>query len=127
MHLYGLGLNVITMTALVLAIGMIVDDAIVVTENIYRHSLTTPDSRKASIEGAVEISGPDASGTFTTVAAFLPLVIVGGIASVFLRPFGFTISAGLLVSLLLSLTLVPVLFSSWQCLHPNRKRGFLIL
>ena len=111
MHLYGLGLNVITMTALVLAIGMIVDDAIVVTENIYRHSLTTQDSRKASIEGAVEISGPDASGTFTTVAAFLPLVIVGGIASVFLRPFGFTISAGLLVSLLLSLTLVPVLFS----------------
>ncbi len=111
MNLYGLGLNVITMTALVLAIGMIVDDAIVVTENIYRHALSTNDSTKASVEGAIEISAPDASGTFTTVAAFLPLVIVGGIASIFLKPFAFTISTALLVSLVLSLTLVPVLFS----------------
>ena len=111
MNLYGLGLNVITMTALVLAIGMIVDDAIVVTENIYRHALSANDSTKASVEGAIEISAPDASGTFTTVAAFLPLVIVGGIASIFLKPFAFTISTALLVSLVLSLTLVPVLFS----------------
>ena len=112
MYRYGLGLNVITMTALVLAIGMIVDDAIVVTENIYRHSLDNPNSLKASIDGAVEIAGPDASGTFTTVAAFLPLVIVGGILSVFFKPFGFTISVALIVSLILSLTLVPVLFST---------------
>ncbi len=111
MQVYGLGLNVITMVALVLAIGMIVDDSIVVTENIYRHALFTLNSEKASIEGAVEISGPDASGTFTTVAAFLPLVIVGGMASIFLKPFAFTISTALLVSLILSLTVVPVMFS----------------
>jgi len=111
MKIYGLGLNVITMVALVLAIGMIVDDSIVVMENIYRHALFGLNSKKASIEGAVEIAGPDASGTFTTVAAFLPLVIVNGIASIFLRPFAFTISTALLVSLILSLTVVPVMFS----------------
>ncbi len=114
MNLIGLGLNIITMTALVLSIGMIVDDAIVVSENIYRHKLMSENDINASIKGAVEISGADASGTFTTVAAFLPLLIVGGIASVFLRPFGFTISVSLLVSLILSLTLVPVLFSKWE-------------
>lgn len=107
----GEGLNMITMTALALSIGMIVDDAIVVMENIYRHSRLTSSVREASIEGALQIAGPDASGTLTTVAAFLPLVIVTGIAALFLRPFGITVSAALLVSLLLSLTLVPVLFS----------------
>ncbi len=111
MHLLGLSLNVITMTALVLAIGMIVDDAIVVTENIYRHSLMGEDTRVASIEGTLEIAGPDASGTFTTIAAFLPLLVVSGIISIFIRPFGLTISLSLLVSLILSLSLVPVLFS----------------
>ncbi len=107
----GQGLNMITMTALALVIGMIVDDAIVVMENIYRHSRMTSSAREASIEGALQITGPDASGTLTTVAAFLPLVIVTGIAALFLRPFGITVSAALLVSLALSLTLVPLLSS----------------
>ncbi len=107
----GLSLNVITMTALALAIGMIVDDAIVVAENIFRHARLTPDVPEACLRGTMEIAGPDASGTFTTVAAFLPMVMVTGIAGLFLKPFGFTISAALLVSLILSLTLVPTLFS----------------
>ena len=107
----GMSLNVITMTALTLAIGMIVDDAIVVAENIFRHAQSTTKADEASIEGAVEIAGPDASGTFTTVAAFVPLVLMTGLAALFMRPFGLTISAALIVSLLLSLTLVPALFS----------------
>jgi len=107
----GMSLNVITMTALTLAIGMIVDDAIVVAENIFRHAKSTTKADEASIEGAVEIAGPDASGTFTTVVAFLPLVLMTGLAALFMRPFGLTISAALLVSLFLSLTLVPTLFS----------------
>ncbi len=111
MNWAGLSLNVITMTALALAIGMIVDDAIVVAENIFRHARLTPDVSEACIRGTTEIAGPDASGTFTTVAAFLPMVMVTGIAGLFLRPFGFTISAALLVSLALSLTMVPMLFS----------------
>ncbi len=107
----GLTLNVITMSALTLAIGMIVDDAIVVAENIFRHARSSTDSSEASIKGTLEIVGPDASGTFTTVAAFLPLVLVTGLAALFMHPFGLVIGSALLVSLLLSLTLVPVLFS----------------
>ena len=106
----GLTLNVITMTALALAIGMIVDDAIVVAENIFRHAHKTNHPAEASIEGTLEVLGADASGTFTTIIAFFPLVLVSGIAALFMRPFGLTISVALLVSLLLSLTLVPTLF-----------------
>jgi multidrug efflux pump subunit AcrB len=90
---------------------MIVDDAIVVAENIFRCKETTPDMVGASIEGAAGIAGPDASGTFTTVAAFLPFVLITGMAAVFLRPFALTIASALVVSLVLSLTLVPILFS----------------
>jgi CzcA family heavy metal efflux pump len=111
MRLFGLGFNMITMTAFALAIGMIVDDAIVVAENIYRRRKVSADALEASISGAAEIAGPDASGTFTTVAAFLPLVIVTGIAALFMKPFGVTVSAALLISLVLSLTLVPLMFS----------------
>ncbi len=109
MEYLGVGLNVITFSALALAVGMIVDDAIVVTENIFRHIQKGEKEKDASLEGTLEIAGPDASGTFTTVAAFLPLTVVGGIIGLFLRPFGFTISIALLTSLVLSLSLVPVL------------------
>ncbi|RME43085.1 MAG: efflux RND transporter permease subunit [Deltaproteobacteria bacterium] len=124
MRLFGLGFNMITMTALALAVGMIVDDAIVVEENIFRHGKTVADPLAASIEGAAEIAGPDASGTFTTVAAFLPLVVVTGIAALFSKPFGLTISLALLGSLALSLTLVPLLFSRSKSVEAQRE-GFL--
>ncbi len=115
----GLGFDLVTMTALALAVGMVVDDAIVVGESIERHGQgagpgapdETPEGRRrAAVAGAAEIAVPDATGTLTTVAAFLPLAIVGGIAGIFLRPFGLTVSAALLVSLVLSLTLVPALY-----------------
>ena len=120
----GMGLNVITMTALTLAIGMIVDDAIVVAENIFRHARSTAKADDASVEGAVEIAGPDASGTFTTVAAFVPLLLMTGLAALFMRPFGMTISAALLVSLILSLTLVPVLFARMKGIYLIRNDSF---
>ncbi len=105
----GLGFDTVTLTALTLAIGMLVDDAIVVAETIDHRRRTTPDPREAALAGTMEIAGPDASGTLTTVAAFLPLIFVTGIAGLFLRPFGITLAAALLVSLVLSLTLVPLL------------------
>ncbi|MEJ2422156.1 MAG: efflux RND transporter permease subunit, partial [Acidobacteriota bacterium] len=111
MRVSGQGLNMITMSALVLGIGMFVDDAIVVSENIFRHRQLGKAPAAAALDGAVEIAGPDASGTFTTVAAYLPLILVTGLAGVFLRPFGLTISAGLLASLLISLTFIPLAFS----------------
>ncbi|NOY64370.1 MAG: efflux RND transporter permease subunit [Nitrospirae bacterium] len=123
MRLFGLGLNVITMSALTLAVGMIVDGAVVVSENIFRHRQMGKSALDASMDGAVEIAGPDASGVFTTVAAFLPLVLITGIAAVFLRPFGLTVSIALLVSLLMSLTVVPVLFSISEFSVPGE--GFM--
>jgi len=104
--LAGQSLNVITMAALTLAVGMIVDDAIVVTENVFRHQEAGASPADAAREGSVEIAAADASGTFTTVTAFLPLVMVGGLAAVFLRPFGLTVSSALLASLVLSLSLI---------------------
>jgi len=121
MQWLGLSLNVITMTALALAVGMVVDDAIIVAENIARHSAKGNDHAVAAIDGAVEIAGPDASGTFTTVAAFLPLILMSGIASLFLHPFGWTISVALLVSLVISLSMVPVL-SAQKNFHPDAQR-----
>jgi len=123
MRLLGLTFNIITMTALTLAIGMIVDDAIVVAENIFRHGKITKNPLEASIDGTVEIAGPDASGTFTTVAAFIPLVMVTGMAAIFLKPFALTIASALIVSLVLSLTLVPLCFSHTKMAFMQRT-GF---
>ena len=111
MHIFHLGFNMITMTAIALAVGMIVDDAIIITENIHRHFDIIKDPKGASITGTTEIVGADISGTLTTVVAFLPLLLVKGIASVFLRPFALTIGIALLISLILSITIVPLLFS----------------
>jgi len=122
MRSLGISLNVVTMTALTLAIGMIVDDAIVVAENVFRHAQMVSDAKEASIEGVLEIAGPDISGTFTTVAAFLPLVLVTGLAALFMVPFALTISAALIISLLLSLTLVPTLLSRMKGIHSKNNR-----
>ncbi|HEB75167.1 MAG TPA: efflux RND transporter permease subunit [Nitrospirae bacterium] len=111
MSVFGLGLNVVTMSALTLAVGLIVDDAIVVSENIFRHRQMGKNEQDAGMDGTIEIAGADASGTFTTVAAFLPLILLTGLAAVFLKPFGLTISAALVVSLLLSLSFIPMAFS----------------
>lgn len=118
----GQTLNVITLSALTLAVGMVVDDAIVVAESILRHREINAAPRDASLTGAAEIAGPDASGTFTTVAAFAPLLFVGGIAGLFVRPFGFVISVALLVSLVTSLSFVPAIFG---VLHTRSRRRAL--
>jgi len=112
MKVLGLSLNVITFSALTLAVGMIVDDSIVVTENIFRHLERGKAPAGAALEGTTEIAAPDAAGTFTTVAAFLPLALITGIAGLFLRPFGLVISLALLVSLILSLSFVPMLLGN---------------
>ncbi len=111
MQWMGLSLNIVTMTALALVIGMIVDDAIIVAENIARHRAQS-SAEEAALQGTLEIAAPDASGTMTTLAAFLPLLLISGIAALFLRPFAWTVSVALLVSLFLSLFFVPALSAS---------------
>ncbi len=108
MQAMGLSLNIITMTALALVIGMIVDDAIIVAESVARHGRDC-EPTKAALDGVMEIASSDVSGTMTTLAAFLPLLFVGGMVALFMRPFGWTVCVALLLSLLMSLTLVPAL------------------
>ena len=123
MQVFGQTLNVITLSALTLAIGMVVDDAIVVSESIIRRLQLGEPRQAAGVAGAAEIAGPDASGTFTTVAAFAPLLFIGGIAGLFVRPFGLVVSAALLVSLVISLTFVPAMFGNVSVAFGRRAIG----
>ncbi|MDR1394471.1 MAG: efflux RND transporter permease subunit [Bifidobacteriaceae bacterium] len=105
-------LNILTLGAITVAIGRVVDDSIVVIENIQRH-LSYGVRKKKAILGAVrEVGGAVASSTFCTAAVFIPLAFVGGIVGELFRPFGLTVALALFASLLVALTIVPVL-SYW--------------
>ncbi|NOZ23909.1 MAG: efflux RND transporter permease subunit [Planctomycetes bacterium] len=127
MQAFGQTLNVITLSALTLAVGMVVDDAIVVAESVVRRLQSGEDRQAASLDGAVEIAGPDVSGTFTTVAAFAPLLFLGGIAGLFVRPFGLVVSVALLASLVVSLSFVPMMFGHTGLTGPRRAIGARLL
>ena len=105
----GYSLNILTLGALTIAIGRVVDDSIVVIENIKRHLVAGAD-RAATIVFAVrEVAGAITASTITTVTVFLPISFVGGSTGELFRPFALTVTIALLASLLVSLTIVPVL------------------
>ncbi|MFE8916124.1 efflux RND transporter permease subunit [Streptomyces globisporus] len=113
-----LSLNMLTLGALTIAIGRVVDDSIVVLENIKRH-LGYGEERHAAIVNAVkEVAGAVTSATLTTVAVFLPIGLVGGMVGQLFGSFSLTITAALLASLVVSLTVVPVL-SYWFLRAPK--------
>jgi len=114
MHVMGLGLNLMTLGALTVAIGMVADDSIVVLENIDRHRNTGQTPRQAALNGTREILGADIAGTMTVLAAFAPLVLVSGLAGRLFHPFGISFSVLLLFSLLLSVTLIPLTAARWM-------------
>src|SRR6185312_13389700 len=109
MQLAGISLNIMTLGGLAVAVGRVVDDAIVVLENIYRHRALGEDRRTAAINGPKEVAGAITASTLTTVAVFLPLGFVGGLVSQFFLPFALTVTFALLASLVCALTVVPVL------------------
>ena len=113
-----LSLNMLTLGSLTIAIGRVVDDSIVVLENIKRH-LGYGEERQAAILNAVrEVAGAVTSSTLTTVAVFLPIGLVGGMVGQLFGPFSLTVTAALLASLVVSLTVVPVL-SYWFLRAPK--------
>ncbi|MFE3324218.1 efflux RND transporter permease subunit [Streptomyces sp. NPDC059176] len=117
-----LSLNMLTLGALTIAIGRVVDDSIVVLENIKRH-LGYGEERQFAILTAVrEVAGAVTSSTLTTVAVFLPIGLVGGMVGQLFGSFSLTVTAALLASLLVSLTVVPVL-SYWFLRAPKAVRG----
>ncbi|MBI3200873.1 MAG: efflux RND transporter permease subunit [Myxococcales bacterium] len=114
MRYAGFNLNVITMLGLTLAVGIVIDDAIVVLENIYRHMEekgSTPF--QAAIEGTKEIGLAVLATTLSLVAVFLPVAFMGGIVGRFMNSFGLTMAFSIMVSLLVSFVLTPMMCSRW--------------
>ncbi|BCW71894.1 efflux RND transporter permease subunit [Arthrobacter sp. NicSoilB8] len=105
----GYSLNILTLGALTIAIGRVVDDSIVVIENIKRHLSYGEDKITAIVTAIREVAGAITASTLTTVAVFLPIAFVGDLAGELFRPFALTVTIALLSSLLVSLTIVPVL------------------
>jgi multidrug efflux pump subunit AcrB len=105
----GYTLNIITLGALTIAVGRVVDDSIVVIENIKRHLSFTPDRLDAIRAAVREVAGAVTASTATTVAVFLPIALVGDITGELFRPFALTVTIALAASLFVALTIVPVL------------------
>jgi len=107
----GISLNIMTLGGLAVAVGRVVDDSIVVLESIFRHVKRGQPVRQATIDGTKEVALAITASTLTTVAVFLPLAFVGGLIGEIFRPFAMTVTFALLSSLLVALTIVPVMAS----------------
>ncbi|MBZ5513810.1 MAG: efflux RND transporter permease subunit [Acidobacteriia bacterium] len=120
-------LNVMTLMGLSLAIGMLIDDAIVVRENIVRHMEQGTDHLTAAIEGTTEIGLAVMATTFTIIAVFIPVAFMGGVVGRFFFQFGVTVGFAVLVSLFVSFTLDPMLSSRWYdpSIEAGRRKGWL--
>jgi len=111
--LCGFTLNFMTLLGLSLAIGVLIDDAIVVRENIVRHMENGSDRRTAALNGTAEIGMAVASTTFSIMAVFIPVAFMPGVSGEWFRPFALTVTASVAVSLFISFTLDPMLSAFW--------------
>jgi len=114
MYLFGFTINSITMMALSLCVGLLIDDAIVVRENIVRHVQMGKSAHQAALAGTNEIGLAVLATTLSIVAVFLPIGFMGGIVGKFFHEFGLTIVAAVLISMFVSFTLDPMLSSVWH-------------
>ena len=117
----GYSINLLTLLALVLAIGLVVDDAIVVVENIYRHIEEGLSPFEASMRGAREIVGPVIAMTITLIAVYAPIGFVSGVTGSLFREFAFTLAGSVFVSGVIALTLSPMMCS--KLLRPHSAEG----
>jgi hydrophobic/amphiphilic exporter-1 (mainly G- bacteria), HAE1 family len=114
MDAFGFSINMVTLMALSLCVGLLIDDAIVVRENIVRHVQMGANARDAALEGTNEIGLAVLATTLSIVAVFLPIGFMGGIVGKFFHEFGITIVAAVLISMFVSFTLDPMLSSIWH-------------
>ncbi len=126
MWLTGIDLNMITMSAIILSIGLLVDDSIVVLENVHRH-LEMPGKHpaQAAIDGTEEIFLADLAGTVTTLSVLIPLMFLGGFVGKLFSPLAFTLGFALSSSFIVSVTLIPLLSALWLRPHKQDKVGRL--
>jgi len=125
MYLLGYSLNNLSLMALTLAVGFVVDDAIVVLENIVRHMEEGEEPYEAAVKGAKEIGFTIVSMTLSLVAAFIPVLFMGGMLGRLLREFSVTICVAILVSGFISLSLTPMLCSRYLRPPAEQKHGWL--
>ncbi|MDU8515046.1 efflux RND transporter permease subunit [Pseudomonas syringae pv. actinidiae] len=121
MHLFGFSLNNLSLMALILATGLVVDDAIVVLENISRHIHNGLDPMKAAFLGAKEVGFTLLSMNVSLVAVFSSILFMGGLVESLFREFSITLSVSIVVSLIVSLTLTPMLCARWLKPHDAEK------
>jgi hydrophobic/amphiphilic exporter-1 (mainly G- bacteria), HAE1 family len=114
MNMFGFTINMITLMALSLCVGLLIDDAIVVRENIVRHIQMGKSPYQASLDGTQEIGLAVLATTFSIVAVFLPIGFMGGIIGKFFHEFGITIVAAVMISMFVSFTLDPMMSSIWH-------------
>ena len=125
MYIFGFTINMITLMALSLCVGLLIDDAIVVRENIVRHVQMGKTPYQAAMDGTQEIGLAVLATTLSIVAVFLPIGFMGGIIGKFFHEFGITIVAAVLISMFVSFTLDPMLSSIWHdpTIHAHGKHG----
>jgi len=122
MYLSGGTINVITLSSLSIAIGMVVDDSIVVLENITKKLERGGFARESAIYGTNEVSLAVVASTLTIVAVFLPLTMLGGMTGILFKPLGWVVTISIVTSVIVSLTLVPMLSSKILSIkEPNKK------
>jgi len=124
LHLFGLSMNTLTMLALSLVVGMLVDDAIVEVENIVRHLRMGKPPLQAAKDAAIEIGLAVVATTFTLCAVFVPVAFMDGIPGQFFKPFAFTATIAVLFSLLVARMLTPMMASKYmRAYHEEEKPG----
>ena len=119
MYLCGFTLNTISLMALIVATGFVVDDAIVVLENIMRHVENGMSPMRAALRGSREVGFTVLSMSLSLVAVFIPILLMGGVVGRLFREFAVTLSASIMVSLVVSLTLTPMMCA--RLLKPEPK------
>ncbi len=127
LYFLGFTLNMMTLMALSLSVGILIDDAIVVRENIMRHLHMGKSHVRAALDGTNEIGLAVMATTLSIVAVFLPVAFMDGIMGRFFLQFGVTVSIAVLISLFVAFTLDPMMSSVWYdpAAHPGSKRGFI--
>lgn len=124
MYFGGLTINLISLGGLALGIGMLVDNSIVVLENIYRHREEGKSSFEAAIIGAKEVTMAVFASTMTTIAVFLPIVFVKGFTAIIFKQLSFTVVFSLIASLIIAITVVPMLSSKILKVGEPKKKEF---
>jgi HAE1 family hydrophobic/amphiphilic exporter-1 len=124
MYVLGYTLNMMTLLAMSLAIGLLIDDAVVVRENIFKHLEQGKPPRQAALDGTAEVALSVLATTATIVAVFMPIAFVEGMVGQFFRQFGITISAAVIISTFVAFTLDPMLSSRFAASADQKKHTF---